>query len=136
TVVMVFKMHYNIARPAEVSPDIHPLILTPGHASYPAGHSTEAHLVSTVLKALLTESNRGRAMIGRLSEQLDKLAIPIGENRIVAGLHYRQDIEQGTKLGKDLGDLVVALAKVSNANGSTPCLRWLYHRAKAEFLVR
>ena len=38
-------------RPVEFSPQIQPMILTPGHGSLPSGHATEAFVVAFVMDA-------------------------------------------------------------------------------------
>ena len=41
TVVMQFKHHLRVRRPADRSPLVQPVLAVPGHASYPAGHATQ-----------------------------------------------------------------------------------------------
>jgi membrane-associated phospholipid phosphatase len=96
-------------RPADIWPSIEPLILTPGHASYPAGHATETYLVSTVLAALLKSTlpygqsnnaeNPGYRSVNKKEAVLFRLAKRIAENRIYAGLHYPEDNRVGEILG-------------------------------------
>ena len=97
-VVMQFKHYWGVRRPADRSALVQPILITPGHGSYPPGHSTQSYFMVAVLKQLL----KGSASTGHdveVYDQLDKLAWRIGENRIVAGLHYREDIENGGQLG-------------------------------------
>ncbi|HEX4614630.1 MAG TPA: hypothetical protein VH230_01835, partial [Stellaceae bacterium] len=66
----------------------------PGHASYPSGHSTQAHLVALML---------GEVMPERLVGPRRPLRLPaerIARNREVLGLHYPSDSKAGAKLAK------------------------------------
>jgi membrane-associated phospholipid phosphatase len=116
----VFKHHFRVARPSDRTPLIQPVLQTPGHGSYPAGHATQCHLAKAVLVELLTAG-------AETSEQLERLANRIGENRLVAGLHYPADIVQGKVLGEALALHFIAMAKVNNSS-----LQWLWKKALDE----
>ena len=116
----VFKHHFRVARPADRTPLIQPVLQTPGHGAYPAGHATQCHIAKTVLAKLLGTG-------AEATDQLEKLANRIGENRIVAGLHYPSDIDQGKVLGEALGKHFIEMAKVPGS-----ALEWLWGEALAE----
>ena len=96
-----FKHGFSCPRPVELSPQIQPMIPTPGHAAWPSGHATEAYAVVTMLQALLPHGSTYR-------EQLERLAARIAVNRTVAGLHYPVDSAVGRLLGTALGGFMVA----------------------------
>ena len=123
TMVMQFKNHFAVRRPADRSPLVQPVLPTPGHGSYPAGHATQCHFVATVLKGLA-----GKAFGAELTNQLDRLAERIAYNRVVAGLHYEPDNDAGQKLGKDLGFYFMDKAHVTGS-----ALEWLWKRAEGEW---
>jgi hypothetical protein len=91
----------------------------PTHPSYPAGHATIAGACTTVLKAFFDESfvlptpkvaNRdGLALLDwtgsplSVGGELNKLASNCTLARDTAGVHYRQDGEQGLRLGEQVG---------------------------------
>jgi hypothetical protein len=129
-IVMQFKHCFGIARPADRSALIQPVLLTPGHGSYPAGHATQSNFVTYVLKKLL-----GNAVTNDLADQLDRLTLRIPENRVVAGLHYDEDNEAGAGLGTDLG--AYFYAKCSNPGNVPPAqytaLQWLWANAGLEW---
>ena len=117
-----FKHAFRVLRPADRSPLIQPMLATPGHSSYPAGHAAQCHLLKGVLVNLLG--------IGATSErygQLDRLADRIADNRIVAGLHYPIDNEQGRFLGTRLAEFFIAQSAVANSP-----LAWLWKQARNE----
>jgi membrane-associated phospholipid phosphatase len=117
-----FKHAFRIVRPADRSPLIQPIIATPGHSSYPAGHATQARILKNVLANLL-----GIQVGSETLGQLDRLDKRICENRVVAGVHYPVDMTAGSTLGDGLAQYFIASAAIAN----TP-LWWLWKRAKGE----
>ena len=111
-VEMRFKHIFASIRPVALSPQIQPMIETPGHGSWPSGHATEAFAVATLLQALLdTVPGTGSPPNGTLSrEQLQRLAARIATNRVVAGVHYPVDSAAGRLLGTALAEFLVARA--------------------------
>ena len=111
-VEMRFKQIFASIRPVAFSPQIQPMIETPGHGSWPSGHATEAFAVATLLEALLnTVPGTGSPPNGTLArEQLQRLAARIATNRVVAGVHYPVDSAVGRLLGTALAEFLVARA--------------------------
>jgi hypothetical protein len=92
------------------------MILTPTHASYPSGHSTEGFICAIVLGMLLNEigstpsvafSPNPQYLDPRWREQLLRLAARIAINRTVAGVHFPVDSAAGAVLGMTLGHYLV-----------------------------
>jgi hypothetical protein len=102
---MRFKHSFACQRPVEVSPQVQPMIPTPGHSTWPSGHATEAFTTATFLQALL-QAALGAGNV--YQEQLQRQAARIAVNRTVAGLHYPVDSAAGRLLGTGLGDFLVA----------------------------
>ena len=107
-VEMRFKHVFASTRPVEMSPQIQPMIPTPGHGSWPSGHATEAFIVATVLEALLNATNPAAANGSACREQLQRLAARIAVNRTVAGVHFPVDSAVGRLLGTALGEFFIA----------------------------
>lgn len=110
-VEMRFKQMFAIVRPVELSPQIQPMIPTPGHGAYPSGHATEAFTVATFLNALLRAARPGKphaAGHAATQLQLQRQAYRIAVNRTVAGVHYPVDSAAGRVLGTLLGEYLVA----------------------------
>ncbi|MBA3771457.1 MAG: phosphatase PAP2 family protein [Ramlibacter sp.] len=103
-VKMRFKHAFACQRPIDLSPQIQPMIPTPGHGSWPSGHASEAYLLITILQALLPDGHV-------YMEQLERLAARIAVNRTVAGLHFPVDSAAGRLLGTALGHFFVARCK-------------------------
>ena len=106
-----------VRRPNEYSPQVQPIILTPGHGALPSGHATEAFATARVLRELLRQSGSpyGDASYGR---QFFRLAARMAINRTVAGVHFPIDSVAGSLLGLTLADYFLARvgAAYSDAN--------------------
>jgi hypothetical protein len=100
SVEMRFKHALACPRPVELSPQIQPMILTPGHGSTPMGHATEAFMAAYVLWTLLAPTVLSAQWRVQLMRQAARIAI----NRTVAGLHYPLDAAAGQLLGLTLAD--------------------------------
>ncbi|MBP6781061.1 MAG: phosphatase PAP2 family protein, partial [Ottowia sp.] len=103
-VEMRLKHAFACPRPVEQSPQVQPLIPTPGHASWPSGHATEIYATVELLKMLLP----ARLMTPLMQAQLDRLAARVAVNRTVAGVHYPVDSAAGRLLGTALGRFFAA----------------------------
>jgi hypothetical protein len=101
-VVMHFKILYGRPRPSQLCPALLPPIAVPGHASFPSGHSTQAHLMALcmgeVFAGLPHPNPRNDVLESTMNEVLGTLADRIARNREIAGLHYASDSEAGTAL--------------------------------------
>jgi hypothetical protein len=112
-VVQQMKLLLNFPRPIEVSPLVLPMVLTPGHSSFPMGHAAEGYCAVEVLSGVAYNQNsdwelpigasRGGSSgihhAGGLRRQLLRAAYRVSENRVVAGLHYPMDTLAGQLLG-------------------------------------
>lgn len=107
-----FKHALACRRPLELSPQVQPMILTPGHGSLPSGHATEAHIVAHVLARLVPGPAAVRL---RWREQLMRQAARIAINRTVAGVHFPVDSAAGQLLGLSLGEYLLARCGVQPA---------------------
>ncbi|MBC7702835.1 MAG: phosphatase PAP2 family protein [Rhodoferax sp.] len=102
-VEMQFKHALACWRPVEYNAQVQPMITTPGHGSFPSGHSTQAHAVAYVLKRLLKLTP---SKYPTVIEQLDRQSARIATNRVVAGVHFPVDSMAGRMLGVALGEYV------------------------------
>jgi hypothetical protein len=97
SIVQRFKHQFVCPRPIEYSPLVQPVIQTPGHRSFPSGHSTQAFFVARLLKLLA-----GARCSAVMEEQLQAQAARIAQNREVAGVHFPVDSMAGCLLGDTL----------------------------------
>jgi membrane-associated phospholipid phosphatase len=93
-VAMYFKNLYSRPRPSQLCPALLPPIEIPGHASFPSGHSTQAHLMALCMNDVLSGLPPQATMI----DDLWTLADCIARNREIAGLHYPSDTDAGVAL--------------------------------------
>lgn len=98
TVMMFFKDKYKHPRPSQICPTLYPPVPVPGHGAYPAGHACIAHITAQCLIEITAGPNHP---VSPYRDVLIKLADRIGFNRVIAGFHYRADIDSGAKLGDD-----------------------------------
>jgi len=115
---------------------VQPVLMTPGHGAYPAGHSTQMHLVRLLLVDAWKLGGTAGDWRAEAATQLERLANRIAENRVVAGLHYEADNEAGKLLAQQLAAHVKKRAVPGAATGATSpaygALEWLWKRAAAE----
>jgi hypothetical protein len=112
-VEMRFKHALACWRPVEYNAQVQPMITTPGHGAFPSGHSTQAHAVAHVLKALLNlnpdaQASPPRSGYPTVTDQLDRQAARIATNRVIAGVHFPADSMVGRMLGVALGEYFIA----------------------------
>ena len=91
-VVMCLKGEFRCPRPSQICSAIVPMIDPPATPSFPSGHSLQAALIAACLEATAPPMQP--------QNLLDALALRIGENRIIAGLHYLQDHLIGYAIGR------------------------------------
>lgn len=109
------KYKHWTARPVTVireglDKDFLPYLFTPPHPSFVSGHATVSGAAAEVLGYFFpTEADRFSAM-----------AREAAESRLLGGIHFRSDNEQGLMLGRRVGQLVCARLRADGAR-----LRWL-----------
>lgn len=88
------KAEFSRTRPHIANSQVKPAIEVPWHSSYPSGHATQAMLAALVLGCLNPSAQTA----------LDALAVSVGRNREIAGVHYPSDTEAGFLLGRMIFD--------------------------------
>lgn len=91
------KYTYLIRRPFMMDPSIKPVIDTPNHPSYPAGHSVLSSAAATVLIHYFPENRK----------EWESLAYDAGMSRIWAGIHWPNDNIMGNQLGIEVGKATI-----------------------------
>lgn len=95
------KYTFNRKRPSEQDPAIIPRVSVPLSPSYPSEHAATAAAASRVLGFLFPDQ----------AQVFDSLAEEAARSRLYAGVQYPSDMTAGLKLGRSVGDVVVAYAK-------------------------
>jgi len=141
--VLYYKGLRERPRPSQLLPALLPPIPVPGHASWPSGHATQAWLMALCIEYVLTGkvpgmvitgtspgTSAGTGNLGALSSNLRTLALRIGRNREIAGLHYPSD----SAGGRALADAIFPV--LTNMVTGVPPLTWFEKAvvaAKAEW---
>lgn len=91
------KYTYLEPRPIQVDPTIQTLFATPSHPSFPSGHACASGAAAGVLAAMFPEA----------AAQLEAFALEAGLSTFYAGIHYRNDVDQGLVLGEAVAKKVL-----------------------------
>jgi acid phosphatase (class A) len=84
------KKFWNRPRPPQQDKRIHPPIDLPPNASYPSGHSTFSTLKALILAELAPDLKDAILARGR----------QIGDDRVIAGVHFPSDVDAGRTLAQ------------------------------------
>jgi len=95
------KFFYWLERPISADTSLKTAISTPPFPSYPSGHSTQSAAAAEVFAYLFPDR----------AEYYRQKANEASISRVLAGIHYRFDIEAGEELGRKVGAAAVARAK-------------------------
>jgi hypothetical protein len=99
------KYQHWVARPFQRIPELVPVITTPHFPSYTSGHATVSAAADGVLSAYFPAE----------SAQLHAEAREAAQSRLLGGIHFRHDNEQGLAVGRRIGEKVVATARKHGA---------------------
>lgn len=118
------KYQYNLERPGSyiqrvINPDWSPLHENPPFPAYPSGHSAFGAAAAEVLSAQLgkkfsltdrTHETR-QEFVGkpRTYHSFEEMSQENAASRVLLGVHFRMDCEEGMRLGKIVGQRVAAL---------------------------
>jgi len=124
------KYHYHFWRPVTAirngdqddndatgrEPSWAPFIEAPMHPEYPSGHTILAGALGTVLQAelgagqspILASSSPTAKNVVRRWTNVDDFTREVENARIYEGIHYRNSVEVGTAMGRQIGALAVA----------------------------
>jgi membrane-associated phospholipid phosphatase len=114
-------------RPVEFSPQIQPMIATPGHGALPSGHATESFALAVVLWNVMRDSGNPAYAATETAwrTQMLRLSARIAINRTVAGVHFPVDSVAGALLGLTIGSYIVARSRTV-ASGDNAYQPWAF----------
>lgn len=104
------KFRWLVARPDQLDQHLVTILCTPRHPTYPAGHAT----LSGVAAAILTYFFPGE------THRLEEMAIEDAESRLFAGVHFLPDLNEGLRLGYQIGGIIVDILKSQRNIDGTP----------------
>jgi membrane-associated phospholipid phosphatase len=114
-VELMFKHAFACYRPVDFSPQVQPIITTPGHGTYPMGHAAQAFATIVALSGLLgILPAPAPAPPHPAYTQLRLQARRFSVNRIVAGVHFPIDAAAGQVLGTSLGEFFLCMCGLAN----------------------
>lgn len=99
------KFFYWLERPITADTTLVTAISTPPFPSYPSGHSTQSAAAAEVFAYLFPDR----------AEYYRQKANEASVSRVLAGIHYRFDIETGEDIGRKVGAAAVTRAKGDGA---------------------
>ena len=99
------KFYYWFERPISADTTLRTAISTPPFPSYTSGHSTQSAAAAEVFAYLFPDA----------AAYYRARANEASRSRVLAGIHYRFDVEAGEELGRRVGQAVVARAQTDGA---------------------
>jgi len=92
------KAKWDRKRPPYVDDRIKPCVALETNGSYPSAHAVRGVVWSRILAEIFPEKK----------EALLKRGLLMGEDRVIAGIHFPSDVEAGQKLGNAIADQLLA----------------------------
>ena len=101
-----FKYHWDVARPNQYGRNLSTVLFTPRFPAYPSAHATVAGCAEAVLSYIFPQE----------SSEIKKLMEESAQSRLYAGVHFNVDNNEGLRLGRQIGEVVVSLIRTQNLN--------------------
>ncbi|RDY70959.1 phosphatase PAP2 family protein [Halobacillus sp. SY10] len=101
------KYRWLVPRPNQLDPQLRTVICTPKHPSYPSGHATISGAAEIILSYFFPAERR----------KLRELAEEDARSRLYAGVHFPVDNDEGLRLGRQIGHIVVEELKKDYVEG-------------------
>jgi hypothetical protein len=117
--VQPIKHHLACPRPTDYSPGIQPIINARRFAAFPSGHATEAFVIARLLQRLSGQDAHVGGAETDLEKQLQRLAMRISNNRVIAGVHFPIDAAAGRMAGETIAEYLLHRSEVEG-KGWTP----------------
>lgn len=95
------KNLWNRPRPPYQDLNVNPVVQVPTTPSYPSGHSTRAALWASILSELAPDAKQ--TLLARGAQ--------IGQDRVIAGVHFPSDVAAGQLLGHTIAARLLATPK-------------------------
>jgi hypothetical protein len=92
-----FKYLWDVPRPVQLDRRLETALCTPYFPAYPSGHSVISGTAEVILSYFFPPE----------AERLRDLAYENAISRLYAGVHFKEDLTEGLKLGRQIGRIVV-----------------------------
>ncbi|MFC0271744.1 vanadium-dependent haloperoxidase [Metabacillus herbersteinensis] len=99
-----FKYLWDVARPNQYGINLSTVLFTPRFPSYPSAHATVAGCAEVVLSYFFPQESSG------IKTVMDESA----QSRLYACVHFRVDNDEGLRLGRQIGEMVVKLIRAQS----------------------
>lgn len=96
-VTWYLKYKWLVARPNQYDQTLATYLCTPRHPTYPSGHASVAGVSEVILSYFFPAEKR----------RLHELAEECAKSRLYGGVHFPVDNDEGLRLGRQIGRLVV-----------------------------
>ncbi|MEG2338769.1 MAG: phosphatase PAP2 family protein [Clostridium sp.] len=100
-IAFYYKYKFQIPRGVQLDPELKTFLKTSYDPSYPVGHGVISGMAEIVLSFFFP----GEA------EKLKKIALYASLSRVYGGIHYPIDVEQGLRLGRHIGRVIIESIK-------------------------
>jgi membrane-associated phospholipid phosphatase len=98
------KYDWDVARPNQYGRNLPFVLSTPRFPSYPSAHATVAGCAEVILSYFFPLES------SRIKKAMEESA----QSRLYAGVHFKVDNDEGLRLGRQIGEMVVKLLRVQN----------------------
>ena len=100
------KYLWDCARPNQYGRNLPTVLPTPFFPAYPSAHATIAGCTEVLLSYFFQPAST------RIKEIMEESA----QSRLYAGVHFKVDNDEGLRLGRQIGEMVVQFMRVQNSN--------------------
>ncbi|MFG6147852.1 vanadium-dependent haloperoxidase [Halobacillus sp. B23F22_1] len=112
TMIIVWDLKYkwDVARPDQYDQKMETLLCTPRFPTYPSGHATMSGCSEVILSYFFPME----------AKKLKKIAEDDAVSRLYGGVHFPSDNEEGLRLGRYIGSVIVEHLKGQKERGRRP----------------
>lgn len=112
TMIIVWDLKYrwDVARPNQYDQTMKTLLCTPRFPAYPSGHATMSGCTEVILSYFFPKE----------ATKLRKVADDDARSRLYAGVHFPSDNNEGLRLGRYIGEVIVKQLKEQDNSDSNP----------------
>lgn len=114
TITWHFKYLYDYPRPCQLNRQLKTLLNTPKFPTYPSGHSVVSGAIEVILSYYFPAE----------AKNLNRLAEDASISRLYGGIHFKSDLTEGLRLGRQIGTIAVEYLKSQYDNS---CVSIDYH---------